>query len=264
MDTMFADKVRADAGGIEQVEEKKKNKRRIVFAVIGIIIVSIVMGAYVYEKYFGEVSLKPGEQYTVNIPFIGASNIPIISGKAIDATGKAVKDINVTIKYKGNATVLAWNTTNNDGKYVVYLPEIKTAKSYDVYVGNYDNSTLTLGSNDYTLNFNDSKIYNKSVAHYAVLEGTITNKDATIEDGRIDVNLKYYNITSKKWVEIFGYKTYYVNIEPNNVYEFPNDEEFNVSWEIPSDAAIGKYKFYVKASFNAKEKTKSVYFNITE
>ncbi|CEG12966.1 hypothetical protein MSIBF_A3000006 [groundwater metagenome] len=263
MDTMFADKVRADGCGINEDEEKKKNKRRIVFAVIGIIVVSIVIGAYVYEKYFGQVSLKPGEQYTVNIPFIGAPNIPIISGKAIDATGKAVKDINVTVKYKGNATVLAWNTTGNDGKYVVYLPEIKTAKSYDVYVGNYDNSTLTLGSNDYTFKFNDSKIYNKSVDYYAVLEGTITNKDATIEDGRIDVNLKYYDTATDKWVEIFGYKTYYANILPNEVYEFPNDE-FNVSWKIPSDAAIEKYKFYVKTSFNAEEKTKSVYFNITE
>ncbi len=263
MDTMFADKVRADGCGINEDEEKKKNKRRIVFAVIGIIVVSIVIGSYVYEKYFGQVSLKPGEQYTVNIPFIGAPNIPIISGKAIDATGKAVKDINVTVKYKGNATVLAWNTTGNDGKYVIYLPEIKTAKSYDVYIGNYDNSTLTLGSNDYTLNFNDSKIYNKSVDYYAVLEGTITNKDATIEDGRIDVNLKYYDTATDKWVEIFGYKTYYANILPNEVYEFPNDE-FNVSWKIPSDAAIEKYKFYVKTSFNAEEKTKSVYFNITE
>ena len=263
MDTMFADKVRADGCGINEDEEKKKNKRRIVFAVIGIIVVSIVIGAYVYEKYFGQVSLKPGEQYTVNIPFIGAPNIPIISGKAIDATGKAVKDINVTVKYKGNATVLACNTTGNDGKYVVHLPEIKTAKSYDVYVGNYDNSTLTLGSNDYTLKFNDSKIYNKSVDYYAVLEGTITNKDATIEDGRIDVNLKYYDTATDKWVEIFGYKTYYANILPNEVYEFPNDE-FNVSWKIPSDAAIEKYKFYVKTSFNAEEKTKSVYFNITE
>ncbi len=257
---MGTDKVRADE--IDDVEEKKKNKRRIVFAVVGIIIISIVMGAWVYEKYFGTVLLNPGEQYTVNIPFIGASNNPIISGKAIDATGKAVKDINVTVKYKGNETVLAWNVTDKEGYYKIVLPEIKTAKSYNVYVGNYDNSTLTLGSNDYTLNFNDSKIYNKSVDYYAVLEGTIKNKDTNIEDGRIDVNLKYYNESKPGWVEIFDYKRYYVNVVPNSDYGFPNDE-FNVSWEIPGDAATGKYKFYIKTSFNAKESTKTINFNIT-
>jgi len=49
---------------------------------------------------------------------------------------------------------------------------------------------------------------------------------------------------------------------PNSDYGFPNDE-FNVSWEIPGDATTGKYKFYIKTSFNAKESTKTIYFNIT-
>ncbi|MDI6730934.1 MAG: hypothetical protein QMD06_05265 [Candidatus Altarchaeum sp.] len=261
MDTMFVDKVGTDTGGKDNDEEKKKNKRRIVFAIIGIIIVSIVMAAWVYDKY-GTIYINPGEHYTVNIPFIGVSNIPIISGIAAYTNGTPVKNINVTVKYKGNDTVLRWNTTGNDGKYVVYLPEIKTAKLYNVYI-DYDNSTLTIGSNDYTLNFNDSKIYNKSVDHYAVLEGTIEDNQVNISNGRVDVNLKYYNETKPGWIEIFDYKRYYVNKDPTEYYEFPNDE-FNVSWEIPSDASIGKYKFYIKTSFNAKEKTNNVYFNITE
>ncbi|OQX20535.1 MAG: hypothetical protein BWK75_04750 [Candidatus Altiarchaeales archaeon A3] len=261
MGRIFADKVGADAGGTDNDEEKKKNKKRMVFAVVGIIIISVVMAVYVYDKY-GTVYLSPGEKYTVNIPFIGTSNNPIISGIAAYIDGTPVKNITVTVKYKGNDTVLAQNTTGNDGKYVVYLPEIKTAKSYDVYVG-YDNSTVTLGSNDYTLKFNESKIYNKSVDHYAVLEGTIEDNQANISDGRVDVNLKYYNETKPGWIEIFDYKRYYVNKEPNEEYGFPNDE-FNASWEIPIDAAIGKYKFYIKTSFNVEEKTKSVYFNVTE
>jgi hypothetical protein len=63
--------------------------------------------------------------------------------------------------------------------------------------------------------------------------------------------------------EIFDYKRYYINAEPQEKYVIPNDE-VNITWQIPPDASIGEYRFYVKTSFNAKEHKRWVYFNITE
>ena len=270
MATMFADKVGANVGGIKQDEEKGKNKRRMIFVIIGIIIISIVMAAWVYDKY-GTVYLGPGEHYTVNIPFIGASEVPVICGKAYLTSENPVKDINITVKYYNNESVLAWNLTNKDGKYCIYLPEITKNTKYDVYVG-YDNETMTLGKHDYSLTNlkTEKEIYNRSVDQYVIINGTINNEDAKIENGRMDVNLKYHNESTGKWEEIFDYKRYYVNIESNDEYPLPNDaDEVNISWEIPNDAKIGKYKFYIKTSFNAEKtktghKPKNVYFNITE
>ncbi|MFN3528189.1 MAG: hypothetical protein ACK4YO_03710, partial [Candidatus Altarchaeaceae archaeon] len=129
----------------------------------------------------------------------------------------------------------------------------------------YDNSTLKLGDNNYILNLDtEKKIYNKNVDKFVSITGKIENGDAEIVNGRIDVNLKYCEEKDGKcvWKEIFGYKRYYVNIDSNENYEIPSDE-LNITWEIPNNAPIGKYKFYIKTSFNAKEKTKSIYFNIT-
>ncbi len=245
-------------------EEKKRKRRMIIFVILGIIIVSIVMGAYLYEKY-GTVYLSPGEHYTVNIPFVGPSNVPVICGKAYLTSGASVENINVTVKYYNNESVLAWNLTDKDGKYCVYLPEIKKKTKYDVYVG-YDNETMTIGKHDYSLTNlkTEKEIYDKDDDSYVIINGTINNEDARIENGRMDVNLKYHNESAGKWEEIFDYKRYYVNIDSNEEYPLPNDpDEVNISWEIPNDAKIGEYKFYMKTSFNAKEKTKSVYFNVT-
>lgn len=265
MDGNKVNKVRADGSRIE--EEKKKNKRRIAFMLAGIIVIVIVMGAYIYEYKYGTLTLHPGEHYIVNIPFIGASNNPVIEGYATYTNGTPIKNVNVTVKYKGEDTVLAWNLTDKNGYYRIVLPEINTtSKKYDIYVG-YDNTTnLTLANHDYALNLHtDKDIYNKSTDTVVVMTGTIDNEDARIKNGRMDVNLKYHNITTKKWVEIFGYKRYYINAEPQENYIIPNEDDgVNITWQIPSNASIGKYKFYVKTSFNAKERTKSVYFNITE
>ncbi len=40
----------------------------------------------------------------------------------------------------------------------------------------------------------------------------------------------------------------------------PSDE-FNVTFDT-TDASIGGYKFYLEFSFNTKEKTKTLYFNV--
>jgi len=245
-------------------KEKRKRKRMLVFVVIGIAIMSLAIGAYILTKY-GTVTLSPGEHYTVNIPFVGASNMPVICGKAAYTNGTPVKDVNVTVKYYNNDSVLAWNLTDKNGNYCIYLPEIKKDTKYDVYVG-YDNATLTLGKHGYSISDlkTEKEIYNKSVDKYVIIKGIIVNEDAKIENGRIDVNLKYHN-ESSGWKEIFDYKRYYVNIDPNEVYQIPNDkDDVNISWEIPSDAPIGEYKFYFKISFNAQETTKNVYFNVTE
>lgn len=258
---MFVGKVGADINGTSEDEEKKKNKRRMICVLIGIIIVSLAIAVYVLDKY-GTVSLSPGEHYIVNLPFVGASDSPIIEGKAVYTNGSPVKDVNVTVKYKGNNTVLAWNLTNKDGYYKIVLPEIKKSTKYDIYVG-YNNATMTLAEHRYTLNLDtDKEIYNRSTDTFVIMTGTINNENAKIENGRMDVNLKYRDESADQWVEVFDYKRYYVNAEPMESYGIPNDE-VNISWQIPSDAAIGRYKFYVKTSFNAKESTRTVYFNVT-
>lgn len=260
-------------GQHNEENEKRRNRRMIIFAIIGIMIIGLAIGVYILEKY-GKVKLSPGEHYTINIPFTSiTSKSPVIEGYATYTNGTPVKNVNVTVKYYKNDSVLAWNLTDDNGYYKIILPEIKKDTIYEVYVG-YENSTLKLASNDYKLNLGTNKeIYSKSSDSIVYINGTIDNEDAKIVNGRMDVNLKYCNGTFNesaktckgtpgKWEEIFDYKRYYVNIDPNDAYEIPSDE-VNITWEIPNDAAIGKYKFEVKTSFNAKEYTKSIYFNIT-
>ncbi|MEK6906184.1 MAG: hypothetical protein AABW81_01030, partial [Nanoarchaeota archaeon] len=114
-----------------------------------------------------------------------------------------------------------------------------------------------------TRDLDNNKIFSKSTNVYAVLSGDIINQDARVENGRVEVKLEYYPNSTGKY-EVFDYQKYYVNIEPRESYSFPS-EELNVSWKIPSNAELGRYRFYIKPSFNAKEKTpKEIYFNLTE
>ncbi len=270
MGRIFAYKVRTDARGTDNDDEKKKNKRRMIFAVVGIIIISIVMAAWVYDKY-GTLYLSPGEKYTVNIPFIGASNNPVICGAAIDTRKNPVKDVNVTVKLYNKNETIAWNITDSKGKYCIYLPEITKTTRYDIYVGYNDSTNLTRGSNDYVLDLGtDKKNYSKG--EVAGINGTISNDNVDIENGRVFVSLAHcsgiMNGTSckdefgqtKYWDYLYKDERYYLNIVKDKGMDIPSDE-FNITFNT-SDASIGGYKFILEFSFNAKEKTKTLYFNV--
>lgn len=238
----------------------------LILSFLGILIINITLiSAYVIITKYGTVTLNPGEKYTINIPFFGTSKSPEICGKAQKTTGEALQGVNVSVYYYKNNSLINKNTTDSKGKYCISLPEIKSSEKYDIFI-EYENSTdnpLQLASNDYTLGFDNNKIFNKSIDKYAVLSGTIENEDAEIENGRFEVNLKYYPTNLSERFDIFDYQKYFVNLEPREIYEVPSTE-LNVSWQIPIDAKIGRYKFYIKTSFNAKERTKDIYFNITE
>lgn len=246
------------------------NKRLFAFltlSVLGLLLINITLiGAYIVLTKYGSMTLNPGEKYTVNIPFSGPSNNPVICGKAELNDGSALKNITVIVKYYNNETEIARNTTGTDGKYCITLPEIESSKKFDVYL-EYDNETSTgedllLGDNDYDLDFENYKVYSKSSDDFVFLTGNITNEDAKIENGRFEVKVGYKDGT---WKYLFGdYEKYLVNISPHEGYQLPN-EDVSISWEIPSDAQVGEYKFLFKTSFNGVEKTsQSVYFNITD
>ena len=247
-------------------DKHKKLTLVLALSLIGLLLVNLtIVGAYQLLNSYGSVTLNPGEKYTVNIPFVGPSNAAMICGTAEQTDGTLLKDITVIVKYDGNESILGRNVTGSNGKYCVTLPEIKTStKKFDIYL-EYDNSTsdgeITLADNGYTLNFENNKVYRKSVDQYVTLTGTITNEYALVENGRFEIKVGYKDGT---WKYPFGdYEKYFVNINPNEVYELPN-EEVNISWEIPEDALPGEYKFLYKTSFNAVEKTSQyVYFNIT-
>ena len=236
----------------------------LLISLIGLVLINITLiGAYIVIQKYGSVTLNPGEKYTINIPFIGPSKSPLICGKAETTTGIALQGVNVSVYY--NNSLINKSTTNLSGGYCVSLPEITSSRKYDIFIeyNNETNGGIKLASNDYTLNFDDGRIFSKSSDVYAFLSGTIDNEDAEIDNGRVEVNLKYYPSNSSERYEIFDYQKYFVNINPGEVYDVPSDE-LNVSWLIPSDAKIGRYKFYIKPSFNAREKTAvNIYFNIT-
>lgn len=237
------------------------------FLVIGLINFTFISAYLVFSQY-GSVTLNPGEKYTINIPFFDdipsfeESKSPVICGKAETTSGEALQGVNVSVYF--NTTLINKSTTDSNGKYCISLPEITSSKKYNIFI-EHNNQTNTgspiqLASNDYYLDFDNNLVFSKISDRYAVLQGAIDNEDAEIDNGRVEVNLKYYE--NSTWKEIFDYQKYFVNIDSREVYDVPSDE-LNVSWQIPNDAKVGRYKFYIKTSFNAKERTKDVYFNIT-
>lgn len=234
------------------------------FLIIILVNITLISAYFVFTQY-GSVTLSPGEKYTINIPFFGPSKSPVICGKAQKTSGEILPGVNVSVYY--NSDLIKKNITNSKGEYCIYLPEITSNRKYDIFI-EYNNQTNTgdfiqLASNDYTLDFDNYLIFSKLSDKYAILKGSIVNKDAKIENGRFDINLQYWPVNSSERVEIFDYQRYFVNINPQETYDIPNNE-FNVSWQIPNDAKTGRYKFYVKTSFNAKERTADVFFNVTE
>ncbi len=171
-----------------------------------------------------------------------------------------VEGVKVEAKNTKKSSFTAFNSTDSNGNYCIRLPETNTTEEYNIYVSN---TSMALGSNEYTLNLKTEKgTYH--AGETVKIKGAIENSDAQIDNGRIEVNLKRYNEVKNKWEEIFDYIKYYVGIEPKTNYYLPNEEdELSIEWLIPTDALNGRYKFYFKAAFNGKEKTKHVYFNIT-
>jgi hypothetical protein len=245
----------------------KKVRDFLIVSFLGVILInlSLISAAYVLTQY-GSATLYPGEKYIVNIPFFGISMAPQICGTAQKTTGEPLRGINVSVYYDDE--LVEKETTDSDGEYCITLPELTASRKYDIFV-EYNNETpeaLTLGSNDYTLSFLNYQIFSRLNDKYAVLSGAIENEDAEIENGRFEAKVRYhnYNRTSPTWEDVTDYQKYAVNIEPKDILEVPS-EGLNVSWQIPEDAPTGEYKFLIKSSFNAKEKTSiSVLFNVTE
>lgn len=243
-------------------DSKKKVILFVTLSVLGLLLLNITLiGGYILLREYGSIALNPGEIYRVNIPFIGPSRAPMICGKAEQTDGTALEGIRVIANYSNN-TFAGEATTETDGTYCITLPEITTSKTYNIYL-EYDNSTLTLASYDYTLSFENNKIYNKGSDEYVNIIGDITNEDARIENGKIDVSLQYYPINASERFYIFNDQEYYIeNIEPNEIYFIPSSD-FNLTWMINSDTLIGRYKFRVNADFNTVNHYKDIYFNIT-
>jgi len=238
------------------------------FLVIGLINFTFI-GAYIVLVQYGSVTLNPGEKYAINIPFFGESKSPVIYGKAQTTTGEVLPGINVSVYYYNNDTLIGKGTTNSKGEYSISLPEITTSKKYDISI-EYNNQTNTggiikLASNDYSLDFDDNRRYSKSIDDFVFLTGKITNEDAEIENGRVEIKVGYLDPLKNNSVSYrYGdYQKFYgININPKEEYEVT--KEFGISWKIPTNSTpVGKYKILIKTSFNAKEKSTGVYFNIT-
>ncbi|MDO8467359.1 MAG: hypothetical protein Q7S56_00210 [Nanoarchaeota archaeon] len=245
--------------------KKKKVTLFLTLSFLGLLFLNLAfISSYILLIKYGTLTLNPGEKYIVNIPFIGLSKNPTICGTAEQTDGTPLSNITVRVEY--NQSLVRETTTGTDGEYCITLPNMTSSKKFDVYV-QYDNVTsdgspIVLGSNSYTLSFDNNRVYSKSLNKYVLLTGSISNEDARIENGRFEIKVGYKNST---WKYIFGdYEKYSVNVEPDEVYSIPNSE-LNVSWKIPDDAPTGVYKFLYKTSFNGLEKTsQEIFFNITE
>jgi hypothetical protein len=243
--------------------DKNKRGKIILLMLLCFMLINLtVISGYIFSINYGSLHLNSGEKYIVNIPFIKTSgensvNItenPIVCGTAEDDYGEAIEGIEVRITYIDEMTTLGENTTNEDGKYCIILPKINSKQEYDIYL-EYNNETfsdnLILGSNDYELEFENSMNYSKNINKYFFLEGTISNENAKIENGIIEIKLSHK--VNGTWKYTFGdYKKYYINISEEDEYIL--DSESNISWEIPPNAELGEYKFLVRTSFNAIEK----------
>jgi hypothetical protein len=251
---------------------KREVGKFLLISLSGLVLLNItIIGASIAFQNYGRLTLNPGENYTINIPFIGnKQTFQTICGKAEQTDGTALKNISVILKeYNSNETI-AENTTGSDGKYCITIPRLSSSTKFDIYL-EYENDTgeenLTLADHDYYLNFDDDKNYSKAIDDYVILTGDITNEYAKVENGRFEIKVAYNDKEpgeNNSWEYIFGdFEKYFINIGSNETYELPN-EEVNISWQIPYDASPGEYKFYIKTSFNAEEKSKYVFFNIEE
>lgn len=232
--------------------------------------ITLIGASIILQNYGGKFTLNPGENYIVNIPFIGNKLVnQTICGKAEQTDGTALKNIGVILKYE-NGTEVTNSTTGSDGKYCIEIPRLESSKKFYISL-NYENQTsegnLTLADHSYDLKFEDDLVYSKETDKYAILVGNITNEYAKVEEGRFEIKVGYNEKKpdgNNSWKYIFGdYEKYFINMGANENYGVPN-EELNISWEIPNDASPGEYKFLIKTSFNAQEKSTSVFFNITE
>jgi len=241
--------------------KQEKLKELVILSVLALLAINIpLISAYFVITNIGSFTLYPGEDYTLNIPFIGNSEyLTDICGKAVHENGSYLSGINVSLYYS-NGTLFGKNTTKSNGKFCFSL-DISSNKQFDIDV-EYNNSTMILGNNDYDLNFEDNEDYSRNSEVYAILSGNITNYDAEVENGRIETNLQYWPENASERYVVFDYINYNVSITPNNYYRVPSSN-FNVSWPINSSTTLGRYKFYIKSSFNGQEHTKSIYFNIT-
>jgi hypothetical protein len=248
------------------MEKKRKIKSFVILSVLILLFVNITLiSGYILIAKYGSFHLNPGEKYIINIPFItfegnpeNLSNFQLVCGTALDDDKEAVEGVYVKITYAENLTILGTNITDENGKYCIILPGITSKQEYEVSL-EYDNETfsdsLVLGSNDYELNFEGDQDYIKNTDQYFFLRGKISNEDAVIENGLIEIKLAQK--IDGTWKYSFGdYRKYYVNISSRENYNL-FDEINNISWEIPANASIGEYKFLVRTSFNAMEKGQS-------
>ena len=235
-------------------------KRFLVFSLIGILVINAsIISSYIIVENYGSMTLSPGERYTVNIPFIAeegeeeeeiSPNSPIACGKAEKTNGEPVEGVNVSA-YLGS-DFAGSKITNESGDYCIVLPEINRNRIFNVQIG-YDDEILELGSNDYEVSFEENQVYEKGVDEKAILFLTIKNKDARIDNGRIEARIRKYNEIEEGWEDVFGYKKYYLNISRNETYSLPN-QEIEINWEFPEDVELGEYQFYFRPSFNGETK----------
>jgi hypothetical protein len=253
----------------------KLNKK--VYAFLSLSVLSLLLlnltfvGSYLILTNWGSLTLNPGENYTLNFPFSSPLEYSRICGTAEKKDGTPVSNVEVFVKYKSNSSLVGSNMTNNQGKYCIFISEMEEKTSFDIFV-EYDNDSidgpLSLLTNDYSFQFENNLVYNKSEQDRVFVVGNITNQDARIENGRFEIKVGYNEKKedgTNNWKYLFGdYELYSINISPNSIYSFPNSIK-NISWEIPQNALPGEYKFLYKSSFNAKEKlSQSIFFEIVE
>ncbi|MEK6881479.1 MAG: hypothetical protein AABY22_17790 [Nanoarchaeota archaeon] len=178
----------------------------LILSSLGLLLLNITLiGAFLVLAQYGSVTLSPGENYTINIPFSGITKLSIICGKAETSNGEIVQGVKITIRYKNES--VGKNTTNSKGKYCITLPKVNSNREYDIFI-EYNNEINRLGSNDYTLDFKNNLTFNKSSNKYVVLNGSIINEDAEIENGRFEINLQYWPQNSSNRYEVFDYQKY--------------------------------------------------------